>query len=403
MRYRCREFFGVRHVQKLIGSVRIAFGAEHTAHHHLCFRKTLTEHVHQRNGAALPDGAAARAKESLRGAVERLVKPGRGSGCVPACGAASLKSHLGLVGRVVFEQRLELLHGLRGVNQRRQPQRELEGGVGPQHIAGVLQGRKALCAGHAERGPPGALQQGLHGVGGGGQREAGCAAAVVVRPGKTFVNFVAQNRCRCMRLRQPVGRHLAMKTGRQQTAGGTVFQPVQHLAHDAKARRHQPAGIARMNAFGQHLDFERARHHAAQAGGQPELVVVAGARVQADHQAHIAQPAAQRIHIGQQIVRAAFFAGLDQPNNARVRHLLAFQRLNGGDAGVGCVAVVSAAAAVELAVLVAGRPRAQVGAPAAELGLLVQVAIHQHRLRCLARHGRTGGRHFKKQHRRAAG
>ena len=206
-----------------------------------------------------------------------------------------------------------------------------------------------------------------------------------------------------MRLRQPVGRHLAMKTGRQQTAGGTVFQPVQHLAHDAKARRHQPAGIARMNAFGQHLDFERARHHAAQAGGQPELVVVAGARVQADHQAHIAQPAAQCIHIRQQVVRAAFFAGLDQPDNARVRHLLAFQRLNGGDAGVGCVAVVSAAAAVELAVLVAGRPRAQVGAPAAELGLLVQMAIHQHRLRCLARHGRTGGRHFKKQHRRAAG
>jgi hypothetical protein len=36
-------------------------------------------------------------------------------------------------------------------------------------------------------------------------------------------------------------------------------------------------------------DLERAAGHAAQAGGQPQLVVVAGAAVQADHQAHIAQ------------------------------------------------------------------------------------------------------------------
>ena len=87
---------------------------------------------------------------------------------------------------------------------------------------------------------------------------------------------------------------------------------------------------------------------------------VARAAVEADHQAHVAQAAAQRVHIGQQVVGAAFLAGLDQADDARVRHALALQFLHGGDAGVHRIAVVGAATAVEPAVLVLRAPRPQV-------------------------------------------
>ena len=77
---------------------------------------------------------------------------------------------------------------------------------------------------------------------------------------------------------------------------------------------------------------------------------------------------------------------------------LRLERLQRGDARVDRIAVVGAAAAVEHAVLVLGRPRAEVVAPAGELGLLVQVAVHQHGLA----HVGAGGRHFEEEHRRAA-
>ena len=153
-----------------------------------------------------------------------------------------------------------------------------------------------------------------------------------------------------------------------------------------------------MDALGQDLDLERARGHAAQAGGEPQLVVVARARIQAHHQRHVAHAGLQRIDVGQQIARAAFFAGLDEADDARVRNALPLELLNGGDAGVDRVAVVGAAAAVELAVLVLGRPGAEVVAPAAEFGLLVQMAVHQYGV------GGAGlGRvDLEEQHRRAA-
>jgi hypothetical protein len=116
-----------------------------------------------------------------------------------------------------------------------------------------------------------------------------------------------------------------MEAGGQQAARGAVFQPIEHLAHDAKARRHQARGVARVDALGQHLHLERAAGHAAQAGGEPQLVVVARAAVQANHQAHIAQACAQRVHIGQQVIRARLFAGLDQADDARVRRVLALR------------------------------------------------------------------------------
>ena len=188
-----------------------------------------------------------------------------------------------------------------------------------------------------------------------------------------------------------------MKALRQQRARLAVFKPVQHLAHDAKARRHETAGVTRMHAFSENFHLQHTTGHATQRSCQPELVVVASARIQADHQPHIPQPRAQGIDIRQQVVGAAFFAGFDQADDARVRHVLRLQGLNGGDAGVHRVAIVGAATAKQLAVFVLGRPGPEVVAPAGELGLLVQVAIHQHGFGGAG----FGGRHFEKHHRRA--
>ena len=64
-----------------------------------------------------------------------------------------------------------------------------------------------------------------------------------------------------------------------------------------------PRAVARMDA--RSIPRPATRHDAAQAGGEPELVIVAGAAVEADHQADLAQPVFECIDIGQQVVRAA--------------------------------------------------------------------------------------------------
>ena len=118
-------------------------------------------------------------------------------------------------------------------------------------------------------------------------------------------------------------------------------------------------------------------------------------------QAHIAQARSQRIDVGQQIVRARLFTRFNQTHNARVRCVLIFQSLNSRNAGVGSVAIVGTTAAIQLALFVFRRPGAQVVAPTTELGLLVQVAIHQDRL-AGAFCGSARGGHLEKQHRCAS-
>jgi hypothetical protein len=107
-----------------------------------------------------------------------------------------------------------------------------------------------------------------------------------------------------------------------------------------------------VDALGQDLDLERAGDVAAQAGREPELVVVAGAAVEADDERDVAEPLAERLDVERQVGRAAFLAGLDQADAARPRDALQVERLDRGDRGVDRIAVVGAAAAVEQAVLV---------------------------------------------------
>ena len=384
-------------MQEFIGAVGVGLGAQHAADHELGLGEALLQNAHERDGAALADVAAGRAVVLLRGGIQRLGQPGRGGRGVPAGGGAfvGLEDHLGVVGRVGLQQRLDFLRGGHGIHQRRQAQRQLESGARTQHVAGAGQRRQAFRAGHGQGRTPGAVQQSLFGFGRHGQHEAAVGAAA---PGETAPDLIAQDARGRVHLFNTFRGDFAMQALRQQAAGAAVFEAVQQMAQDAERRRHHAAGVARVHALVQHLYFQRARHHAAQRGRHPELVVVAGARIQAHHQGHVAQAVAQRVHVGQQVVAAGFLTGFDDAHTARPRNALLVQRHDGGQRGVHGVAVVRAATAVQLAVFQLGGPGAQAGAPAGEFGLLVQVAVQQHGVAVVA----AGGGRVKENDGRAA-
>ena len=116
---------------------------------------------------------------------------------------------------------------------------------------------------------------------------------------------------------------------------------------------------------------------AAQRGRRPQLLVVAAARVEADDEVAGADAVGQLLDVGGQVGAAALLAGLDQPDAAGVRDALRLQRLDRGSAANDGVAVVGAAAAVELVVAPARASTVRVLAPAGHLRLLVEVAVEQ--------------------------
>src|ERR1019366_8763604 len=180
----------------------------------------------------------------------------------------------------------------------------------------------ALGAGDRKGRSPGAVDERFDRI---GRRRQGRAAIGAAGPGEALPDLVAKDLRRRLRLLDALGRDGAMQALGQQTAGLRILDPVEHLAQDAKARRHEPARIARVNAFAQDLDLERAADDAAQARRQPELVVVAGAAADA----------------------------------ARPGDTLPVERLDRGDRGIDRIAVVGTAAAVETAIFVARRPGAE--------------------------------------------
>src|SRR5699024_11588810 len=78
-----------------------------------------------------------------------------------------------------------------------------------------------------------------------------------------------------------------------------------------------------------------------------------------------------------QVIAAAFLAQLDDDAAAGVRNVLLAQGANGRQRGEHGVAVIGAAAPVELAVLYDRLPGSEAFAPAVELRLLVQMTIEQ--------------------------
>ena len=132
-----------------------------------------------------------------------------------------------------------------------------------------------------------------------------------------------------------------------------------------------------MHALGQHLDCEHAVHQTTQRSRPPQLVVIAAARVEPQHQCRRANARREQFEIRRQVVAAAFLAALDQHRNTRVRpagFFQAFERSQGAEHGI---AVIGAPAAIQLAVFNHGGPRSQALAPAGHLRLFVEMTVDQ--------------------------
>ena len=68
-------------------------------------------------------------------------------------------------------------------------------------------------------------------------------------------------------------------------AGGLVLEATQYRTQDPERRRRDSRGVTGVHAFAEVLDHQIAGDHAAQRRRAPQLVVIAAAGVEADHQA----------------------------------------------------------------------------------------------------------------------
>src|SRR6185312_17303934 len=91
-----------------------------------------------------------------------------------------------------------------------------------------------------------------------------------------------------------------------------------------------------------------------------------------------------RFEMRWKIDAAAFFRRLDQQDASRERHALRFESGDGCERAEDRIAIVRCATAIQLAFAQHGLPGAEARHPTGELGLLVEVAIEQHRSRKLA-------------------
>ncbi len=80
-----------------------------------------------------------------------------------------------------------------------------------------------------------------------------------------------------------------------------------------------------MHALVEDAHGEGARQHAAQRGGEPELVVIAAAGIEADDESGRADPRRQMIDVERQIVAARFLARLNEDDATRMRDALIVQ------------------------------------------------------------------------------
>ncbi len=170
-----------------------------------------------------------------------------------------------------------------------------------------------------------------------------------------------------------------MKRRRQHASCRRVLEPVEHFACDAKRRRHDPARVSGVDPFGQHVHRERSAGEAAQRRRRPQPFVVAAARIEPDDEVDAPHARREQLEIRRQVVASALLARLDHADAARVRHAVRLQATDRGKRGKHRVAIVGAAAPVELAVLDQRLPGTEALAPSRHLGLLVEMPVKQHR------------------------
>ena len=171
-----------------------------------------------------------------------------------------------------------------------------------------------------------------------------------------------------------------MQPVRNQTSAVAIFKPRDELVGDPETGRHRAAGRPGVNTLLQNVDAQLASQVPAQRRGQPHLLVVASTGIQAHHQRRRANPFGQMVDVIRQIRTARFLAGFDHDHTTGVRHTLRLQRHQGSQRGEAGIAIIGATTAVKLVIAQYRLPRPQPLRPAFHLRLLVQMAIHQHRI-----------------------
>ena len=333
----------------------------------------------------VPPSPKARCRSAERGQRRLLqggIEPGREGGRVPARpGLPSREGHPGAVGRIGGERRRDGAQRGVGVAGRRDAERELQRGRGPQDVAGAVRRRQPVGTHDAERRPPGVGQDLFDRIVGDG---AGVADEVVAVG-------VCRRRRRCLPgLTAPVVRDRHVELGHPDLAGRGVLHPLEELAGDAERAGHDAAGRPGMDTFLEDVDRQRAAGQASQRRRDPEPVVVVAARVEAHDERRRPDPVGQGLQMGGEVGGAALLARFDEHQAAGVGATSPLDALDGGQRCERRVAVVGATAPVQAVAFHHRRPRPEAVAPAVHLRLLVQVAVEEHGCRRWDRRRRRG-------------
>jgi hypothetical protein len=350
--------------------VGIGVWAEDAGDEELGAGELRAEQGHEGDGAAFADVEAGLAEPVLGGLFGSLLEPGGERRGVPAfCGHRGGEAHVGVVRRLGLELLAERFERRLRIAGRRQPERKAQRGLGAEHVAAFADAGDALGGDDFEGRQPGA-----------GEDQLGRVAVEglqLTRAREAIPHDVADDLTGLLGLLFAILGDRRVELARQQLARLLVLDPREELARDAEARRHDAACIARVHALGQDLDLEIARARAAERSRAPELLEVAGARVETDHEARRADAIGEVIEVGGQVIAAALFAALDEHDAAGVLAAGLLQRAQRRDAGEDRITVIGAAATVELVVPNDGLPGAEALVPTLHLGLLVEVTIEQ--------------------------
>ena len=140
-----------------------------------------------------------------------------------------------------------------------------------------------------------------------------------------------------------------------------------------------------MESLGQHVQGDHDIDDAAKRRREPKSVVGESARIQADHELHVAQVLSQVIEIHLEIGAAALLARLDEDNAAAVGDVVRFHRLDREQCREGGVAVVRDSSGVQPVAATCRREGTEALGPGAQGRLLVEVAVQDGRARRGAR------------------
>ena len=135
-----------------------------------------------------------------------------------------------------------------------------------------------------------------------------------------------------------------------------------------------------MHTFLDGLNDQVAADEATQASRAPHALPIATAGIQANHEARRADARSERFDVERQVRATRLLAGLNQHDAACMRHLVRLQSFDSGQRSERCIAIICTSAPIQAFAAHHGSPRPQALFPTAELGLLVQVAIQQHRV-----------------------